>query len=117
MASLNDVKLIGYIGANPELSQTAGGLAVCNFSLATTDRWTDKNGDSQEKTQWHSITAWRGLAETCGKYLKKGDPVYVSGKLEYEKWTDKNGVDRVSAIVVIDDMQFLKPKSRDAAPE
>ena len=115
MANLNEVKLIGYIGANPELSHTAGGKPVCNFSLATTDRWTDKDGNQQEKTQWHSITAWEGLAKTCATYLKKGDPVYVGGKLEYEKWTDKNGIERVSAVVVIDDMQFLKPKTRDSA--
>lgn len=115
MANLNEVKLIGYIGGDPNLSHTAGGTAVCNFSLATSDRWTDKDGNQQEKTQWHSITAWRGLAETCGNYLKKGDLVYVSGKLEYEKWTDKNGVERVSAVVTIDDMQFMKPKNRDSA--
>ncbi|RYZ90226.1 MAG: single-stranded DNA-binding protein [Proteobacteria bacterium] len=90
MASVNKVILIGKLGKDPEIKHTPSGNAVCTFSVATSERWTD-NGKTQEKTEWHRIVVWNKLAENCAKYLAKGRSVYVEGKLETRKWDDKNG--------------------------
>jgi len=94
MASLNKVLLIGYLGADPELRYTPSGSPVANFRVATTEQWTDKDGEKQAKTEWHKIVAWRKLAETCGEYLHKGSLVYVEGSLETRNWEDRDGIKR-----------------------
>jgi single-strand DNA-binding protein len=94
MASLNKVLLIGYLGADPELRYTPSGSPVANFRLATSDQWTDKDGEKQTKTEWHKIVAWRKLAETCGEYLHKGSLVYIEGSLETRNWEDRDGIKR-----------------------
>ena len=88
MASVNKVILIGNLGADPELRYTNNGTAVANFRIATNDQWTDKNGEKQERAEWHNIVAWSKLGEICGKYLKKGRPVYVEGRLQTRQWED-----------------------------
>ena len=91
MSGVNKVILVGNLGSDPELRYTPSGVAVANFSIATSDRWTDKEGKPQERTEWHRIVAWRKLAEIAGEYLKKGKQVYVEGKLQTRSWEDKEG--------------------------
>jgi single-strand DNA-binding protein len=105
--SVNKVILVGNLGQDPSLRYTASGTAVCNFSIATTESYKDKDGNRQEKTEWHSIVAWRQLAEICGKYLTKGKQIYIEGKLQTRKWQDGDGNDRYSTEVVADQMQML----------
>jgi single-strand DNA-binding protein len=109
MASLNKVMLIGNLGRDPEMRYLPNGEAVCNFSIATTESWKDKqSGQKQEKTEWHNITMYRRLAEIAGQYLKKGSSVYVEGRLQTRKWQDKqSGQDRYTTEVVVDEMKML----------
>jgi len=116
--SLNKVMLIGYLGNNPEVRYTSNGTPVCNFSIATSDKWTDKeSGDKKEKTEWHRIVAWRKLGENCGEYLSKGRQVYVEGKLRTRPW-EKDGITRYTTEIVASDVQFLGKRSdgRDSTP-
>ncbi len=111
MASVNKVILIGNLGKDPETRYMSSGDAVTNISLATTEVWKDKNGEKQEKTEWHRVTFYRKLAEIAGEYLKKGRSVYVEGKLETRKWTDKNGMERYTTEVIASDMKMLGNRS------
>jgi len=87
-ASVNKVILIGRLGTDPELRYFDSGKALCNFSLATNRSWKDRNGESQERTDWHRIVTWSRLAENCSKYLEKGRKVFVEGRLETRNWED-----------------------------
>lgn len=116
MASVNRVILIGNLGKDPELRFMPNGDAVCNFSIATTENWKDKNGQKQEKTEWHNIVIYRKLAEIAGEYLKKGRPVYVEGRLQTRKWQDKDNIDRYTTEVVVNEMQMLGNKSDNNEP-
>ncbi len=111
MASVNKVILIGNLGRDPETRYMSNGDAVTNIALATTEVWKDKSGEKQEKTEWHRVTFYRKLAEIAGEYLKKGRPVYVEGRLETRKWTDKNGVDRYTTEIIATDMKMLGSRS------
>lgn len=104
--SVNKVILIGRLGQEPELKYTPSGVAVCNFSLATSESWTDKSGEKQEKTEWHKIEVWKKLAELCNQYLKKGRQAYAEGKLVTRKWED-NGETKYSTSIVASTVQFL----------
>ena len=112
MASINKVIIIGNLGKDPEVRYMPNGDAVTNITVATTDTWKDKNGEKQEKTEWHRITFYRKLAEIAGEYLKKGSQVYIEGRLETKKWTDKSGVDRYTTEINCTDMRMLggRPK-------
>ncbi|MBU5638397.1 single-stranded DNA-binding protein [Geomonas sp. Red69] len=110
MASLNKVMLIGNLGKDPEVRYTAGGTAVASFSLATTDRIKGKDGNWEDKTEWHNITLWARLAEIAGEYLSKGKTVYIEGRLQTRKWTDKDGKDRYTTEIVGEKMQMLSAK-------
>lgn len=105
MGSMNRVTLIGRLGADPELKYTPNSTAVCNFSLATSETWK-KDGQKQEKTEWHKIVVWRELAETCSKYLAKGREVCLEGKLETSSY-DKDGVKHWVTKVIADRVVFL----------
>ena len=107
MASVNKVILVGNLGRDPEVRNMPNGDAVCNFSIATTDSWKDKNGQKQERTEWHNIVMYRRLAEIAGQYLKKGTPVYLEGKLQTRKWQDRDGNDRYTTEIIADQMQML----------
>ena len=107
MASVNKVILVGNLGKDPEIRYMPNGEAVANFSIATTDSWKDKQGQKQEKTEWHNIVMYRRLAEIAGEYLKKGRPVYVEGRLQTRKWQTKEGQDRYTTEIVADQMQML----------
>src|SRR5471030_1586420 len=107
MASVNKVILIGNLGRDPETRYMPDGGAVTNISVATTDVWKDKQGEKQEKTEWHRVAYFGKLAEIAGEYLKKGSQVYVEGRLQTRKWQDKEGVDKYSTEIVADRMQML----------
>lgn len=107
MASVNKAILIGNLGQDPETRFMPNGDAVTRITLATTDTWKDKNGEKQEKTEWHRVVFYRKLAEIAGEYLKKGRSVYVEGRLQTKKWTDKNGIERYTTEIVADSMQML----------
>lgn len=111
MASVNKVILIGNLGKDPETRYMSNGEAVTNITLATTDTWKDKNGEKQEKTEWHRVTFYRKLAEIAGEYLKKGRSVYIEGRLETRKWIDKNGVERYTTDIIANDMKMLGSRS------
>lgn len=107
MAGINKVILIGNLGKDPELRYTPGGQATASFTLATTERWTDKNGQRQEKTEWHNIVAWAKLAELVNQYLKKGRSAYVEGKITYRSWDDRDGNKKYRTEIVAQTIQFL----------
>jgi len=107
MASVNKVILVGNLGRDPETRYMPEGGAVTNISIATTDSWKDKNGEKQEKTEWHRVAFFGKLAEIAGEYLKKGSQVYVEGRLQTRKWQDKDGQDRYTTEIVADRMQML----------
>jgi single-strand DNA-binding protein len=107
MASVNKVILIGNLGRDPETRYTTGGDAVTNLRIATTDTWKDKAGEKQEKTEWHTVVLFGRQAEIAGEYLKKGRPVYIEGRLQTRKYTDKEGVEKYSTEIVGDRMQLL----------
>ena len=107
MAGVNKVILIGNLGKDPELRYTPGGQPTVNFTLATTERWTDKNGQRQDRTEWHNIVAWGKLAELVNQYLKKGRPAYVEGRLAYRSWDDRDGNKKYRTEIVALTVQFL----------
>jgi len=107
MASVNKVILVGNLGRDPELRYTQSGQAVANFSLATTDRFSNKEGERQERTEWHRIVTWGKTAENCAQYLAKGRSVYVEGRLQTNEWEDKEGQKRRTTEVVAQTVQFL----------
>lgn len=107
MSGVNKVILVGRLGADPEVRSLESGTKVASMRLATSERYKDKNGNQQEITEWHNVVLWRGLADVTEKYLKKGDQVYVEGKLKTRKWTDKDGHDRYSTDIVADEMTML----------
>ncbi|MBI1732317.1 MAG: single-stranded DNA-binding protein [Gammaproteobacteria bacterium] len=105
---VNKVILIGNLGNDPEVRYTAGGSAVANVSLATTESWRDKeSGEQQEKTEWHRIVFFGRLAEIVAEYLKKGSQIYVEGRLQTRKWQDKEGNDKYTTEIVANEMQML----------
>jgi single-strand DNA-binding protein len=107
MASVNKVILIGNLGRDPETRYTTGGDAVTNLRIATTETWKDKAGEKQEKTEWHTVVLFGRQAEIAGEYLKKGRSVYIEGRLQTRKYTDKDGHEKYSTEVVGDRMQLL----------
>ena len=116
MKGINKVIIVGNLGADPDVKYTASGSAIANISVATTESWKDKqSGEKQEKTEWHRVVFFNRLAEIVGEYLAKGSQVYVEGKLQTRKWTDKDGVDRYTTEVVAQEMQMLGGGNRDNA--
>jgi single-strand DNA-binding protein len=107
MASVNKVILLGNLGRDPETRYTTGGDAVTNLRIATTEQWKDKNGEKQERTEWHTVVLFGRQAEIAGEYLKKGRSVYIEGRLQTRKYTDKEGQEKYSTEVVADRMQLL----------
>jgi single-strand DNA-binding protein len=108
---INKAILVGNLGRDPEIRYTASGMAVANFSIATTERWKDKNtGEMQDKTEWHKIVAWGKLGEICGEYLSKGRQVYIEGKIQTKQWEDKEGNKRYTTEIVANEMKMLGSK-------
>lgn len=112
MASVNKVILIGNLGRDPESKAMGNGETVCNLAIATSESWKDKNtGEKMEKVEWHRVTVYRKLAEICAQYLKKGSSVYIEGKLQTRKWTDKDGVEKYTTEIIADEMRMLSGKN------
>ncbi|HEU0233704.1 MAG TPA: single-stranded DNA-binding protein [Gallionella sp.] len=109
--SVNKVILIGRLGKDPETRYMTNGEAVTNATLATSENWKDKSGEKQEKTEWHNLVFYRRLAEIAGEYLKKGSQIYVEGKLQTRKWQTKEGQDRYTTEIVVNEMTMLGGKS------
>ena len=107
MASVNKVILLGNLGRDPETRYTTGGEAVTNLRIATSEQWKDKSGEKQERTEWHSVVLFGRQAEVAGEYLKKGRSVYIEGRMQTRKYTDKEGVEKYSTEVVADRMQLI----------
>jgi single-strand DNA-binding protein len=105
--SLNKVMLLGRLGQEPELKYTPSGSAVCNFSLATTETWSDKSGQKQEKTEWHRIVVWGKLGELCNQYLAKGRQAFVEGTLQTRSWEGKDGQKRYTTEINAKNVQFI----------
>jgi len=111
---INKVILIGNLGQDPEVRYTPASTAVCNFSVATSEQWKDKQtGEQQEKTEWHRIVVFNRLAEVCGEYLKKGSKVYIEGRLQTRKWQGQDGQDRYTTEIIANEMQFLDSRQDD----
>ncbi|MCC9168282.1 single-stranded DNA-binding protein [Pontibacter harenae] len=111
MASVNKVILVGNLGKDPEVRHLEGGVAVARFPIATSESFKDKTGQRQERTEWHNIVLWRGLAEVAEKYLRKGQSVYIEGKIRTNQYQDKEGVQRYSTEIVADNMTMLGGRS------
>ena len=111
--SFNKIIIVGNLGRDPELRYTPQGTAVCSFSVATSEKKRDKGGDMQDVTTWFRVTLWGKQAETASKYLTKGKPVYIEGRLRIEEWTDRDGNNRQSLEVNATDMQFIGGNRND----
>lgn len=117
MASVNKVILVGNLGRDPELRYIPSGQAVANFTLATNDRWRDKEGNNQERTEWHRIVVWGKSAENCAQYLQKGRSVYIEGRLQTREWEDKDGNKRQTTETIAQVVQFLGGRGGGGAAE
>ena len=107
MAGVNKAILIGNLGRDPELRYTQSGQAVVNFSIATSENWTDKNGEKQERTEWHRIVVWGKTGENCAQYLSKGRTVYVEGRIQTREWEDREGQKRTTTEINAQTVTFL----------
>lgn len=117
MASVNKVIIVGHLGKDPEVRYTASGEAIANLTVATSESWKDKStGDKKEQTEWHRCNCFGKLAEICGQWLKKGAQVYIEGSLRTRKWTDKEGVERYTTEIRMDQMVMLGGKSDSQRP-
>lgn len=111
--SINKAILVGNLGKDPELRYTASGQAVATFSLATTEKFKDKGGEQQERTEWHNVVAWGSLAEICGKWLAKGKQVYIEGRITYRTYDDRDGNKRYVTEIVASEMKMLGGRPGD----
>jgi single-strand DNA-binding protein len=116
MASVNKVILVGNVGRDPELRYTQSGQPVASFSIATNERFKDRDGNWKDRTEWHRIVAWARLAEICGEYLRKGSPVYIEGRIQTRDWEDKEGNKRQTTEIVALSMQMLGRRGEGGGP-
>lgn len=107
---VNKVFLIGRLGRDPEIRKVNSGTSVVNFSIATDERWSDRSGERQQRTEWHKIIAWGTLAETCAKYLNRGQLVFIEGKIQTQEWNDRDGNKRKTTEIIASSMQMLTPR-------
>ena len=105
--SVNKCLIIGNLGGDPQLRHTTSGTPVCNFTVATNESWTNKEGVREERTEWHRVIAWRKLAEICHEYLRKGSPVYIEGKLQTRSWEDQSGHKHYCTEIIAGEMVML----------
>lgn len=116
MYSLNRVQLIGNVTRDPEMRYTPNGQAVCSFSVATNRRWKGADGTNQEATEFHNVVAWRKVAEIISQYVKKGNKIYIEGRLQTRNWEGQDGSKRNRTEIVMEDFVFLTPKGESSAP-
>jgi single-strand DNA-binding protein len=118
--SVNKAILVGRLGGDPEVRYTGAGTPVANFSIATSEHWTDRDGQKQERTDWHKIVVWKKLAEICGKHLAKGRQVYIEGRMQTREWKDREDNRRFTTEVIATTVRFLDSKKngpQSMAPE
>ncbi len=115
MAAVNKAILIGNLGKDPELRYTPGGQAVASFSLATSEKWRDKDGVMQDRTEWHNIVVWGRQAETAKEYLTKGRQIYVEGRIQTRSWDDKDGNKRNTTEIVAQSIKFLGSREQQSS--
>ena len=111
MAGVNKAILVGNLGRDPELRTTPNGQSVVNFTLATSETWTDKSGERVERTEWHRIVAWGRTAEHCNQYLSKGRTVYIEGRIQTREWEDKDGNKRYTTEINANTVNFIGPRT------
>ena len=111
---MNKAMVIGNLGNDPEIRYTQSEIPVATFSVASTERWKDSDGDKQERTQWHRVVAWRRLAEVCGEHLHKGNKVYIEGKMQTRKWEDQDGNTRYTTEIVARDLEMIGGRQENA---
>jgi single-strand DNA-binding protein len=111
MAGVNKAILVGNLGRDPELRTTPNGQSVVNFTLATSENWTDKSGERVERTEWHRIVVWGKTAEMCAQYLSKGRTVYVEGRIQTREWEDKDGNKRYTTEINANTVNFIGPRT------
>lgn len=116
MASINKAFIMGNLGSDPELATTQSGQSVANFNVATNEQWTDKQGNKQERTEWHRIVVWGRQAEHCKEYLSKGRTVFIEGRIQTRNWEDRDGQKRYTTEVVAQNVQFVGGPGRSQAP-
>lgn len=116
MAGLNEVKLIGYLGRDPELRYTQSQTPVASLNVATTRKYRDRNDELQEETEWHRVAVWGKSAENCNAHLRKGSMVYIGGRLKTRSWEEQDGTKRYATEIVAEHVQFLDRKSGDGRP-
>ena len=116
---MNKAMIIGNLGNNPELRHTQNQTPVATFSVASTERWKDSDGNKQEHTEWHRVVAWKGLAEVCNEHLSKGSKVFIEGKLRTRKWGDQDGNFRYSTEIVVRDLEMLggRQENSESVPD
>jgi len=112
---MNKLMLIGNLGRDPEMTYTPSGVATTKFTIAVNRVSRNQSGERQEETEWFNIVAWRQLAETCTQYLKKGQKVYIEGRLQTRRYTDRNGAERTAIEVIANDMEMLTPKNQQSS--
>ena len=110
---INKAILVGHLGKDPDTKYTQGGMAITRISVATSSSYKDKGGNVQERTDWHRVVFFGKLAEIAGEYLRKGSQVYIEGRIRYEKYTDREGIEKYSTDIVADEMQMLGSSNRD----
>lgn len=115
--SLNHVTIIGFLGGDPEIKYIASGAAVATFSIATNQKWKDKEGNQKEEVEWHKIVVWNKLAELVAEYCKKGSQLYVAGRLKTRSWTDKDQVKRYTTEIVVSEVIFLSGGGKGAGKD
>ena len=113
--SVNKVILVGRLGRDPEVRYLPNGEAVANFGVATSEQWKDRNGERQERTEWHNVTLYRRLAEIAGQYLKKGSQVYIEGRIQSRKYTGKDGIERTAYDIIANEMKMVGPREGGGA--
>lgn len=111
MSSVNKVIIVGNLGDNPKINYSSSGSTITNLSVATTESYKDKQGEKQEKTEWHRVVMYNKLAEIAGEYLKKGSKVYLEGRLQTRKWTNKDGADQYTTEIIVNEMKMLGGKA------
>ena len=111
MAGVNKAILVGNLGRDPELRTTPNGQSVVNFTLATSETWTDKSGERVERTEWHRIVVWGKQAEMCNQYLSKGRTVYIEGRIQTREWEDKDGNKRYTTEINANTVNFIGPRT------
>ncbi len=114
MSGVNKAIIVGRLGADPEVKTVTSGQTVCRLSVATSENWTDRDGQKQERTEWHRVVVWGRMAEVCGKHLSKGRQVYLEGRLQTRSWEDQQGVKKYTTEIVASTVQFLGSNDRSS---